>query len=104
MTKQYRARQFQKGNRDVNEKQITPVLQAAGVMYRLLPPGFGADILLVTKPMAFVEVKSGDGAKLTETEKIMRWHCEEHGIDYYVIRTPEEAAAMLNRMAERTAE
>ena len=96
------SRQFQRGDRDANEKDITAVLRAAGAMYKLLPTGFGADILLITAPMAFVEVKNGEHAKLTEVEKIMKLHCEEYGIDFYIIRTPEEAAEMLGkRLAEK---
>jgi len=95
------SRQFQRGDRDANEKHIYPVLKAAQQEYKLLPTGFGADILLVTKPMAFIEVKNGKDAQLTETEKALKWHCEIQGIEYHIVRTPEEATAMLNRRTAR---
>lgn len=95
------SKHFQKGDRDDNEKQMYPVLKAAQQEYKLLPTGFGADILLVMKPIAFIEVKNGENAKLTETEKALKWHCEIQGIEYYVVRTPEETADMLNQRATR---
>ena len=104
MTKRYRPRMFQKGDRDSNEKEIYPVLKAAQQEYILLTPGAGADILLVTKPMAFIEVKNGKDAKLTEAEKALKWHCEIQGIEYWIVRSAEDTAAMLNtRTAADTA-
>lgn len=97
MTKRRRTRIFQKGDRDANESEITAVLKAAGYEYILLTPGHGADILLIMQPMSFLEVKNGDGAKLTETEKALKWHCEIQGIGYYVVRNAGDAAALLNQ-------
>ena len=90
----YRPSLFQKGDRDKNEPEITAVLKAANEPYALLPTGFGADILGKSKPMYFVEVKSKDG-KLTEVEKALRFDCLERGIEYYILRTAEDAAKML---------
>jgi hypothetical protein len=90
---------FKKGNRDGNEDEIKAVLRAAGVKYLILSPGQGADLLLVVNPVTFVEVKSLTG-KLTETEKAMKWDCEEKGIPYHVVRTAAETAAMLNSRKE----
>lgn len=99
--KRRRTRQFQRGDRDANEKDMYPVLKAAQQEYKLLPTGFGADLLLVSAPMAFVEIKNGKDAKLTETEKALKWHCEIQGIQYFIIRTVEDAADMLNRRQAR---
>ena len=96
MSKHYRPSQFQKGKRDANESEITAVLKVAQMEYKLLQPGFGADILLVMNPVAFVEVKNGESAKLTETEKALKWHCEIQGIGYHVVRTADDIAALLN--------
>lgn len=92
--------QFKRGKRDANEAEITAVLKAAGYEYILLTPGHGADILLIMNPVAFVEVKSKEG-KLTETEKALMWHCQIQGIPYHIVRTADDAAALLS---QRTAE
>ena len=94
------SRQFQKGSRDANEPQITAVLKAANEPYKLLPTGWGADIIGESAPMYYIEVKTATG-KLTEVEKAKKWECEERGVEYYILRTPEETAAMLNRRASR---
>lgn len=95
--KRRRTRQFQRGDRDANEKFFYPVLKAAQQEYRLLPTGFGADILLVMNPIAFIEVKNGEGAQLTEKEKILKWHCEAESIEFYIVRTVEEMTDIINR-------
>src|SRR5687768_13977307 len=94
------SRQFQRGDRDANEPQITAVLKAANEPYMLLSTGCGADILIKSVPMCFVEVKTATG-KLTEVEKALKWECEERGVEYYVVRSAEETAAMLNRRTAR---
>jgi len=85
---------FQKGDRDANESEITAVLKAANEPYSLLPTGFGADIIGKSNPMYWIEVKTATG-KLTEVEKALKWDCEQRGIEYYILRTGEETAAML---------
>lgn len=90
--KRNRAKYFQIGKRDLNEPLITAVLERYQLPYKLLPPGFGADILVLNW-MAFVEVKNPtrppSGRKLTDDELTLQALCEESGVSYYVVETPE---------------
>ena len=95
------SRQFQRGDRDANEKEILAVLRAAGEPFIILSPGDGADLLLRSNPMCFIEVKNGKDAKLTEAEKALKWDCEERGIEYHILRSAEDAAAMLAERLEK---
>lgn len=100
-----RARFFNVGNRDDNEKYITPVLDAVNVRYKLLPPGFGADILVFEPQLYFVEVKNPEQPpskrKLTDAELSLMALCDETSGEYYVVLQPEEMADIVNR--KRTA-
>lgn len=93
-----------RGNRDRNEKLITGYLRRANVRHQLLPPGFGADILLFIRPMYLIEVKNPDVPKsergLTETELEVKLFCDEMKIPYHVVETPEEMAAIINKWIE----
>ena len=96
------SKHFQKGGRDKNEGEIKAVLWAANEPFLILPTGCGADLLGKSNPMYFIEVKNGADAKLTEAEKACKWDCEQRGIEYHIVRTAEETAAMLNSRKERT--
>lgn len=98
--KRRRTRQFQRGDRDANEREITAALKAAGEPYKLLPTGFGADIIGKSNPMYWIEVKTATG-KLTEVEKALKWESEERGVEYYILRSADDAADMLNRRQAR---
>lgn len=93
-----------RGNRDRNEKLITEYLRRANVRHQLLPPGFGADILIFICPMHLIEVKNPDVPKsergLTETELEVKLFCDEMHIPYHVVETPEEMAAIINKWIE----
>lgn len=97
-------RRFKRGNRDANEKPITEYLRRANVKHELLPEGFGADILLFTSPMRLVEVKNPNvpkaDRKLTDKEAEVKLYCEEIGIPYDVVETPEEMASIINNYIE----
>lgn len=90
--KRRRSRLFQIGQRDLNEPLITAVLDRYGIKYKLLPTGFGADILIFDW-MAFVEVKNPtrppSGRRLTDDELELQAFCAEAGKPYFVVETPE---------------
>lgn len=91
---------FSSGHRDANELEITAVLDAAHIRYIRLREGDGADLLIETHPMYFVEVKNGDKSasrkKLTEAERRLMAHCEEKDIPYYVVETADEMLQIIN--------
>jgi hypothetical protein len=86
------------GRRDLNEPLITEVLDRAGLRFKLLPPGFGADILILDS-MAFVEVKNPEQPpskrRLTDDEKELQEFCDNNSIDFDVVETPEEMAKLV---------
>jgi len=92
---------FQAGKRDLNEPLIAAVLSRAGLRFKLLPPGFGADILILDW-MSFVEVKNPmqppSKRKLTDDEKDLMKFCAELNIDFWVVETPEEMAKIIGDM------
>ena len=79
----------------MNEPFITRVLDSLQLDYRLLPPGFGADILVLDW-MEFVEVKNPNlppsSRKLTDKEQELKQLCEYLGVGYYVVEQPQEMA------------
>ena len=81
------------GHRDANEPEFTQYFRAVHIAYRLLPPGFGADILVMTSPMWFLEIKNPEqrpsDRALTEDEANLQAHCLEQGIGYIVAQTVE---------------
>jgi len=96
---------FARGHRDKNEPRITEYLRRANVVHYLLPEGAGADILLYTSPMMLVEVKNPEAPKadqkLTGKEKEIKEHCDETGIPYHIVFSPEEMAKIINNYIER---
>jgi hypothetical protein len=89
---------FNVGKRDKNESMITEVLDYANLRYKLLPPGFGADILILDW-MSFIEVKNPEQIpskrKLTQDELELQKFCEENGTAFDVVETPEEMADII---------
>lgn len=100
-----RARFFNVGKRDGNEPLITAVLDAARIHYKLLPTGFGADILVFEPDLFFIEVKNPavppSKRKLTDDELSLQALCDETSGEYYIVQQPEEMADIVNR--KRTA-
>lgn len=76
------------GKRDENEPEFTEYFRAAHIKYRLLPPKFGADVLVLMSPMWFLEIKSPLQApsdrRLTPDEVDLQTHCEAEGVSYLV--------------------
>lgn len=95
-----RARFFNVGNRDKNEPQITQVLDAAHLRYKLLPPGFGADILIFEPGLYFCEIKNPSvppsKRKLTDDELSLQALCAATGTDYFVVLKAEEMVDIVN--------
>jgi hypothetical protein len=97
---------FSKGSRDTNEPAITEVLRRRHVPYAQLHEGDGADLLIMIAPMELWEVKNGSRSpskrRLTEAERKAQEYCEDVGIPYVVIETPEDASERLDRYFART--
>ena len=90
-----------KGNRDKNEPEFRQVMDLCGVGYIALSDGDGADFLLLTTPMVFLEVKNpaqkpSDRA-LTACEKALQTECLERGIGYLVYEYAEQINEYLVR-------
>ncbi len=85
-------------NRDDNEPLITYVLKMYGLHFELLPPGVGADILLIEPPMGFLEIKNPvqppSKRNLSGRELELQAHCQRHGIPYFVVETPEQMSTI----------
>jgi hypothetical protein len=79
---------------------IVAVLSAHNVLFLRLPLSAGADLLVIERPMFFVEVKNPErplsARDLTEDEKKLQRHCLEEGIGYYVVETPEQMLGILD--------
>lgn len=92
---------YSSGNRDKNEPLITEIIKRFHVPYITLSEGQGADLLLLTNPPAFVEVKNPEQPpnkrKLTDTEKATQEICKEKGIAYYVVLYSDQISDILSR-------
>lgn len=87
------------GHRDANESLITDILKLYHVPYIQLVEGQGADLLVETNPMIFVEVKNPSQPpskrKLTDTEQAQKEICEEVGIGYFVVMHSDQMVEIL---------
>ena len=100
------SRRFSKGNRDRNETVITEVLRRRHVPYVQLHEDAGADLLVMVAPLELWEVKNDSrppsARHLTDAELKAQEYCDEIGIPYVVIETPEDASERLDRYFSRS--
>jgi hypothetical protein len=81
---------FRTGRRDKNEGKIKEYLDSKSIIYVVLVPGQGADLMLIISGgVVFVEVKDPEASKsrqkLTPTEEQFKQLCAETGIEYIVV-------------------
>lgn len=96
---------YSKLNRDKNEPLITAIIKRFHVPYLQLSLTAGADLLLLTNPIMFVEVKNPESRaadrKLTDTEKAMQEICKERGILYHVVEYSDQVSDILSAHFQR---
>jgi len=90
---------FAKGRRDENERSIVEVIEQYHILYRYGREGDGYDLIVLTSPPMFWEVKNPAQPEskrtLTACEQMTKDYCKDNCISYFVVETADEAATIL---------